>query len=59
MRPQTSWQTGLFAAVTGDTWVLDCSAGAALLELADRQGARLKTLDPDLLALRRRYPWIE
>jgi len=32
---------------------------AAYLELADRIGARLKTLDPDLLALRSVYPWIE
>jgi predicted nucleic acid-binding protein len=32
---------------------------AAYLELAERQGARLKTFDPDLLALRPRYPWIE
>jgi predicted nucleic acid-binding protein len=32
---------------------------ASYLELAERQGARLKTLDPDLLALRGQYPWIE
>jgi predicted nucleic acid-binding protein len=32
---------------------------AAYLELAERRGARLKTLDPDLLALRPHYPWIE
>ena len=32
---------------------------AAYLELAERKGARLKSLDPDLLALGRKYPWIE
>ena len=32
---------------------------ATYLELAERFGARLKTLDPDLLALRGDYPWIE
>jgi len=32
---------------------------AAYLELAERSGARLKTLDDDLLALRSVYPWIE
>ena len=32
---------------------------AAYLELADRLGARLKTLDPDLLRLQPDYPWIE
>jgi predicted nucleic acid-binding protein len=32
---------------------------AAYLELADRLGARLRTFDPDLLALKPRYAWIE
>ena len=32
---------------------------AAYLELAERQGAKLKSLDRDLLALKRRYSWIE
>ena len=32
---------------------------AAYLELAERQGARLKTFDPDLLRLKNDYPWIE
>jgi len=32
---------------------------AAYLELAERRGARLRTLDPDLLALAGVYPWIE
>ena len=32
---------------------------AAYLELADRRGARLKTLDEALLALREEYSWIE
>ncbi len=32
---------------------------AAYLEIAERQGSKLKSLDRDLLALKPKYPWIE